>query len=72
MPEPQTQPDNPLGIERHCRPSNRSVLVRAPLGRFLPPVGFELSKHLLRIWLFRLPDLFSQPFQLGELLEQIR
>ena len=50
------------------------MLVRAPpgLGRSLLPVSLELSQHLTGVQLFRLPDLFSQPFKLGELFEQIR
>jgi hypothetical protein len=48
--------------------------VGAPLGfaHFLLPVSFELSQELLRIQLLRLPDLLSQPLQLGKLLEEIR
>ncbi len=47
--------------------------MRGPLGLgcFLLPVSFELSQDLLRIRLFRLPNLLSQPLQFGELFEQI-
>ena len=50
------------------------MLVRAPPGpgRPLLPISLELSEHLTRVQLFRLPDLFSQPLQLGKLFEQIR
>jgi hypothetical protein len=47
--------------------------VRASLGVvcFVVSANFEISQEVLRIQHFRFPDLFSQPLQLGKLLEEI-
>jgi hypothetical protein len=49
------------------------TLMRPPLrfGCFLVPASSELSQEVLRLQRFRLSHLFSQPLQLGKLLEEI-